>query len=101
MSRQSSLLILSGTVIAIGVLFFRVVQPFIVSMFFAAVLAVLFRPFYDWISERSFGHHRVAAALLTFGVVTLIMLPLGAALTLAGIQLVEAGKDLVAAIDLP
>ena len=96
MSRNSSLLILSGTAIVIGVLYFRVVQPFIVPMFFAAVLAVLFRPVYVWLRERSFGHHRMAAAFLTIGVLMVIMLPLGAALTLAGIQLVEAGRDLVA-----
>lgn len=101
MSRNSSLLILSGTAIVIGVLYFRVVQPFIVPMFFAAVLAVLFRPVYVWLRERSFGHHRMAAAFLTMGVLMVIMLPLGAALTLAGIQLVEAGRDLVAVIDLP
>lgn len=101
MSRKVSLLILLGTVIAIGVLFFQVVQPFIFPLFFAAVLAVLFRPCYVWLKLHSFGHPRIAAALLTIGVLAVIMLPLGAALTLAGIQLVDAGKDFVASVDLP
>ena len=52
MSRNVSLLILFGTVIAIGVLFFQVISPFIFPLFFAGVLAVLFRPLFVWVPRR-------------------------------------------------
>lgn len=53
MSRRVSLLILLGTVIAIGVLFYQVVRPFLFSLLFAAVLAVLFGPGYNWRCKRA------------------------------------------------
>lgn len=101
MSRKLSLLILAGTALAIGVLFFRVVRPFIFPLLFAAILAVLFRPVYLWAIRVCYGRRRIAAAVVTVGVICLIMLPLGGVLTLAGIQLVEAGRSFVEAIDLP
>lgn len=93
MSRHLSLAILLGVVVAIGVLFFQVIQPFLFSLLFAAVLAVLFRPLYAQAAKWLGG--RLAAAVLTVFILLLILLPLGAALVLAGTQLVELGQDVV------
>jgi predicted PurR-regulated permease PerM len=101
MSGKVTLLILLGAVIATGVLFFRIVWPFFLPLFLATVLAVLFRPIYIRLKQYFFGHHRIAAAVLTMGVLLVILLPLGATLILAGVQLVDAGKELVEVIDLP
>lgn len=101
MSRNWSLLILLGTVVAIGVLFFRVVWPFVFPLLFAGILAILFRPVYEWTCSICFGWRRVAAALTTLGVILIVMLPLSGVLVLAGIELVDAGKELVEVIDLP
>lgn len=101
MSRNWSLLILFGTVVAIGVLFFRVVWPFLFPLLFAGILAILFRPVYERTCRICFGRRRVAAAITTLGVILVVMLPLSGMLVLAGIELVDAGKDFVEAIDLP
>lgn len=101
MSRKLSLLILFGTVVAIGVLFFNVIRPFIFPLFFAGVLAVLFRPFFGWVKRICRGRGRLAAAVTTLAIIAMVLLPLGGMLTLAGVQLLQAGRDLVAAIDLP
>ena len=93
MSRHLSLAILLGVVVAIGVLFFKVIQPFLFSLLFAAVVAVLFRPVYAKLTEYLGG--RVAAAALTLFILLLILLPLGAALVLAGSQLLDLGQDVV------
>ena len=101
MTRNWSLLILLGTVVAIGVLFIRVVWPFLFPLLFASILAILFRPVYEWTCQICFGRRRLAAVLTTLGVILVVMLPLSGALVLAGIELVDAGKDIVKAIELP
>lgn len=101
MSRNFSLWMLLGTVVAIGILFFRVVRPFVVPLFFAGVLAVLFRPLYIRTKQFCFGRSRIAAAVVTVAVMAVVLLPLGGILTLAGAQLVQAGREFVSTIDLP
>ena len=86
MSRNVSLLILFGTFIAIGVLFFQVISPFVFPLFFAGVLAVLFRPLFVWVRRRCFGRSRLAGALVTVAVIAIVVVPLGGMLTLAGTQ---------------
>jgi predicted PurR-regulated permease PerM len=94
-------MILLGTVIAIGVLFFRVIRPFVFPLFFAGVLAVLFRPLFLWVKHRCCGRRRIAAAVVTTIVITVFLLPLSGVLALAGMQLLQVGRDLVGALDLP
>ena len=47
MSRSSSFWTLVLTVVAVGVLFFNVIRPFLVPLLCAAVLAILVRPLYE------------------------------------------------------
>ena len=101
MSRNLSLLILFGTVVAIGVLFFKVVWPFLFPLFFAAVLTVLFRPFFGWVNRHCHGRRHIAAALVTVAVIAVVVLPLAGMLTIAGMQLMQSGQEYVKAIALP
>jgi len=101
MSRNLSLLLLLGAVVACGFLFFQVIQPFLFSLLFAAVLAVLFRPAHRLMERACRGHRRIAAGLTTAAVILIILLPIGTALVLAGGQLVELGGDVVRWINAP
>lgn len=101
MSRKVSLLILLGTVVAIGMLFFRVVRPFLLPLLLAGVLAVLFRPVHLWATRMFAGRRRLAAALVTLGILAAVLIPLAGVLTLAGMQLLQAGQGLVSTIELP
>lgn len=100
MSRNFSLAVLFGTVVAIGVIFFRVIQPFAFSLLFAGILAILFRPAYEWVCRRCYGRRRLAAGLTTFGVILMILAPLSGILLLAATEAIDVGKQVVATLNL-
>jgi predicted PurR-regulated permease PerM len=54
------------------------VKPFWVAFFTAAVLAAALRPAQDWLSARFGGRRALAGALLTVGVLVLVVLPIAA-----------------------
>ncbi|MCO8121673.1 AI-2E family transporter [Stieleria sp. TO1_6] len=94
--RQISLWLLLGIVVLVGVLFFQIVRPFIVALFVAAVLTVLFSPLHQWLTKRMFGYKRAAAAATTALVILLVLIPIGVTLLMAGTQVMESGKHAVA-----
>jgi predicted PurR-regulated permease PerM len=94
-SQKFSFYALVGTVLAVGVLFFRVVQPFLIPLFLAAVLALLFYPIYASLAATLRGHRYVASGLMTVSILLLCLLPLGAALIFAGQELLAAGQELL------
>lgn len=93
MSRRISLYLLLTTVVLIGVLFYQVIQPFVISLLFAIVLAVLFRPAYVWLTAKMGGREEWAAMVTTLAVLLLLLIPLGCALAIAGSQLVGLSKS--------
>ncbi|MDA7980619.1 MAG: AI-2E family transporter [Pirellulales bacterium] len=98
MSRRASLLIVAGTVVVIGILFFRVIWPLIAPLFFAGLLAILFWPAYEWVVRLFRGRRRWAAIATTAGIVCVIVLPAAGLLTVAGMQLFTAGEQAIKAI---
>lgn len=83
MARLVSFIVLAAIVVIFGVLFFQVVAPFLLPIFVAVTLVVMFRPMHQWLIERLGGHVRVAAGLTTVGIV-LIVLALVSIVALAG-----------------
>ncbi len=75
MARVISLIVLTVLVLLFGVLFFRVMAGFIVPLFLAVLLAVLFRPLHSWIVARSKGHDRIAALITAIAVLLIIFIP--------------------------
>jgi len=94
-------LFLLGAVLVIGFFFFRVVQPFILPLILACVLAVLFWP----VQRRMIGfcreRERVAAVLITLLVVIAVLVPVAGGLTIAGMQLVATTEEIGQSLDLP
>lgn len=99
LSRRSSLIALLATVVVVGFFFFRVVQPFLFPLFFAAVLALLFRPVYDRVVSALGGRRRIASALTTVGILLMVLLPLAGALFLGGQELVQTGREIVRRVE--
>ena len=66
MSRVVSFVVLLAVILVIGALFFRVMANFLLPLFLAALLVVIFRPLHRWILQRCRGRDRVAAALTTY-----------------------------------
>jgi predicted PurR-regulated permease PerM len=71
--RVISFFVLLAIVLLIGVKFFQVMVLFIVPLFLAAVLVVIFKPVNLWILDRV-GRRRRLAAILTTGLIVLIVL---------------------------
>jgi len=76
-----------------------VVRPFWVAVFVAAVVAAALRPAQDWLSARLGGRPSIAAALLTVGVLVLVVLPIAAMGTILVNQVIEGVQWLREALE--
>jgi predicted PurR-regulated permease PerM len=81
------------TALALGVLFFQVVRPFLVPLFVAAVLALLAYPVQLWMAQVLGGRRR-AAACVAAGMVLIGLLAMAVLLLITGRELVDAGRHL-------
>ncbi len=75
MPRVVSFIVLVAIILLIGLKFFQVMILFVVPLFLAAVLVVIFKPLHQWISKRLKDHNRLAAALTTTAIVLIVLLP--------------------------
>jgi len=84
--RAVSFFVLLAVVLLIGSMFFQVMVQFIVPLFLAAVLVVVFRPLHEWMFRRCGQRPKLVAALTTFTVVMIVLLPLTWLLVKAGLE---------------
>ena len=77
MSRFVSLLILVVLVLALVFVFYQVMLPFVLPLFLAALLTVLFRPLHEWMIRHCHGHDRAAAGLATLAILLIVLVPIG------------------------
>ena len=99
MSTRFSFYLLLAIIVVTGIVLYRVMAGFLIPLFLAAVLVVMFRPIHRWISDRCRGRDRVAAALTTGAIMVIVIVPLAWIFTLAlteGIHL-AAGASLESA----
>ena len=89
-SRRISVLLFYGTVLLLAWLAYRIVEPFLVQIGWAVVLAICLGPIQERLCPR-FGPTRTAAILVVF-VVILLVLPL----VFAGTALLTQGHQAVA-----
>ncbi|MFW6171298.1 MAG: AI-2E family transporter, partial [Planctomycetota bacterium] len=75
MSRMVSFFVLIAIILLIGFLFFRVMLPFLLPLFLAALLVVICHPVHDLILKRCRYRRRVASALTTALVLLIVLLP--------------------------
>lgn len=76
MPRVVSFIVLLAIIMLIGSMFFQVMVQFIVPLFLAAVLVVVFKPFHFWMLKRIPDRPRVTAALTTLAIVFAVLLPI-------------------------
>ena len=93
MARLISVIILGVFVILVAVIFFWVMASFILPLFLAAVLAVLFRPMHQWIVRKSKGYDRIAAAVTVVAILVIVLAPLITVLFRAANDAVEIVQD--------
>jgi predicted PurR-regulated permease PerM len=88
-AERVSQLVFYGTVVLIGWLAYKIVQPFLVEIGWAMVLAVVLGPARTWLASR-LGATRTAL-LLTVGVVVVVVIPV----VLVGTAVVKEGRPAV------
>jgi len=94
--RFISLVVLSICIFLVGLLFFRVMRIFLIPLFTAALLVVVFRPAHEWIRRRCGARTRMAAGITTTLIMLVVLLPMGILITLAlseGVALVQRFSD--------
>ncbi len=95
MSRKFSFYGLLATAIAVGVLFYRVIEPFVFALLFALVLAVLLKPAHARLTRRWHGHQRLAAWAITAAFSLAVIVPLALMVVLAGFEIQKFARDMI------
>jgi predicted PurR-regulated permease PerM len=92
MTRMASLLVLIAILVIITFLFYRVMAGFILPLFLAVLLAVIFRPIHRWMLSRFRGRDTLCAGLTTGAILCIVLLPLAGILGLAAREGYKAYK---------
>ena len=89
MSRLVSFAVLIGILVVIVVLFYQVMAVFLLPLFMAALLGVVFQPLYRWALERFWKNRYAAAGVTTFLVMLVVLAPAGLVITMAAKQSID------------
>ena len=81
-----SFVLLLLVIVLVSVLFYEVMVAFWIPLFLAAVLVVVFRPWYDGIRARFKLGDAIAALLTTASVLLIVLIPLAAILVFATVE---------------
>ena len=81
-----SFILLLIAIVLVSVLFYEVMAAFWIPLFLAAVLVVVFRPWYDWLRKRFKLGDTISALLTALSVLLIVLVPLGALLVLAAAE---------------
>lgn len=75
MSRMVSFSVLVAILLVIAALFFRVMANFLLPMFLAVLLVVMFGPLHRWFLAKCKGYDRLAAGLTTVAIMLIFLIP--------------------------
>jgi predicted PurR-regulated permease PerM len=73
--RVVSFIVLVGILLIIAALFFQVMAQFVLPLFLAAVLVVVFKPLHMWVREQLPGRLRLSALATTILIMLIVLLP--------------------------
>lgn len=76
MPRVISLIVLLAIILLVGAVFFQVMAQFIVPLFMACVLLVVFYPLHVWVLQKMPRFPRLSALVTTFLIILAVCLPL-------------------------
>ena len=86
MSRMVSFAVLIGILVVITVLFYRVMASFLLPLFMAALLGVVFQPLHRWTLAKCGGRNYLAAGLTSLLVLLSVLAPAALVITMAAMQ---------------
>ncbi len=90
-ARYVSFGLLLGVIGLVGFVFFEVMLSFMIPLFLAAILVVIFRPLHRWFLEKCGGRERLSAGLTTVAVLLAVLVPICVLLLMAVVE----GRDVV------
>ncbi|MFO0898142.1 MAG: AI-2E family transporter [Pirellulales bacterium] len=86
MARWASFIVLLGILLVVAILFLQVMQAFLLPMFLAVLLVVMFRPVHRWILAEVPRYPRLAAGLTTAAILLIVLVPFAWILAQAGLE---------------
>ena len=86
MARIFSVVMLMLVIVAVGVLFYRVMAGFFVPLFLSVLLVVLFRPVHNWILARVGARTRLACLATTALILFIVLMPVFTVVSIAAGQ---------------
>ncbi len=93
MSRVVSFVVLVAILLVIAAAFFRVMSSFLLPLFLAVLLVVMFRPVHRWIAGRCRGRERLAAGLTTLAILAIVLMPMLGILAQAAFEAGTMARD--------
>ena len=89
-SKNISFVVLVIIIVLFGALFYRVMSSFVLPLFLAALLVVIFRPVHQWIESRCKERAYLAAGLTTTAILLIVLIPMAWIVSLAVIEGAQA-----------
>ena len=95
MARTISFLVLVAVIVLLSIIFFRVMASFLIPMFLAAILCIMFEPLHRWFLEKFGQRPKLAASMTTASVLLLVLVP---AILLMVMAVLES-REIVSSLD--
>ncbi len=86
-SRIVSLVVLLTLILILGISFFKVVAPFLLPLFLAAVVAMISQPLFGYFRQKLKGHNRLAAGLTTIALILAVVIPISVVTFVGTVQI--------------
>ena len=102
LSRYVSFVMLVVTILVCGFYFYNVIKGFLLPLFLAVLLAVIFRPFHQFVASKCKHRAALAAAISTSVIMFIVLVPLAGLLALGlyeGNQVIRDRKIYLAKVN--
>ncbi len=94
--RKASLLVLTGLILTFALAFYQLLQPFLLPLFLASILAIVVRPMYDWLQKKLWNKPQLAGMATTAIILSIVLLPLFGGLLVGSVELYDWSLNLLA-----
>jgi len=85
-ARIVSFVVLVAILLVFAGLFIQVMADFLLPMFLALMLVIMFGPLHRWFKAKCKGHDRIAAGLTTLSILLIVLVPICAIFTQATLE---------------
>jgi predicted PurR-regulated permease PerM len=80
-------------VLTISIIFFKMIQQFLMPMFMAGLFSAMANPAHQWLSKRIGGRENIASILVILAIVVLVLAPLSMLIGVVVAQAINVGQS--------